>query len=214
LRGEGERRSCGRGAWGRRARRRLGSWSLREDDPERYLSEPELKRLSDGSPQERDVLRRRIVVESIAKQFEEQAFIINVVSDDGTIYYLGWDISNALRGAYTEGKVVVKTVKSENSEAMISDDGQIVAMIDLKIYFVKETGGQDKFGDQEMEEIEFMERRNGMLFLTAGLATIKEAAESMQGTEFKEVPYPGNPSDLKAIKRCVYSAHDLLMRQC
>jgi len=192
----------------------LGSWSLREDDPERYLSGPELKRLSDGSPQERDVLRRRIVVESIAKQFEEQAFIINVVTDDGTIYYLGWDMSNALRGAYTEGKVVVKTVKSENSEAMISDDGQIVAMIDLKIYFVKETGGQDKFGDQEMEEIEFMERRNGMLFLTAGIATIKEAAESMQGTEFKEVPYPGNPSDLKAIKRCVYSAHDLLMRQC
>ena len=26
----------------------LGSWSLREDDPERYLSEPELKRLSEG----------------------------------------------------------------------------------------------------------------------------------------------------------------------
>jgi hypothetical protein len=197
--------------WGEIA---LGSWSLREDDPERYLSEPELKRLSDGSPQERDVLRRRVVVESIAKQFEEQAFMINVVRDDGTIYYLGWDISNALRGAYTEGKVVVKTVKSENSEAMISDDGQIVAMIDLKIYFVKETGGQDKFGEQELDEIEFMERRNGMLFLTAGLATIKEAAESMQGTEFKEVPYPGNPSDLKALKRCVYSAHDLLMRQC
>ena len=197
--------------WGEIA---LGSWSLREDDPERYLSEPELKRLSDGSPQERDVLRRRIVVESIAKQFEEQAFVINVVRDDGTIYYLGWDISNALRGAYTEGKVVVKTVKSENSEAMISDDGQIVAMIDLKIYFVKETEGQNKFGDQEVDEIEFMERRNGMLFLTAGLPTIKEAAESMQGTEFKEVPYPGNPSDLKALKRCVYSAHDLLMRQC
>ena len=66
----------------------LGSWSLREDDPERYLSEPELKRLSEGSPDERDVLRRRIIIESIAKQFEEQSFIINVVSDDGTIHYL------------------------------------------------------------------------------------------------------------------------------
>lgn len=197
--------------WGEVA---VGSWSLREDDPERYLSEPELKRLSEGSPQERDVLRRRVVVESIAKQFEEQSFIINIVNDEGTIYHLGWDMSNALRGAYTEGKIVVKASKSENSEAMISDDGQIVPMVDLKIYFVKETGGQDKFGNPETEEIEFMEKRNGMLFLTAGLVTIKEASESMQGTELKEVPYPGNPSDLKDLKRCVYSTHDLLMRQC
>ena len=192
----------------------LGSWSLREDDPERYLAEPELKRLSEGSPQERDVLRRRVVVESIAKHFEEQAFIINVVGDDGTIYYLGWDIANALRGAYAEGKVVVKTAKSENSEAMISDDGQIVPMIDLKIYFVKEGEGQDDEGNPKMQEIEFMQKRNGMLFLTAGLSTVRDAAESMQGTEFKEIPYAGNPSDLKVLKKCVYSVHDLLMRQC
>lgn len=199
--------------WGEVA---LGSWCLREDDPERYLSEPELKRLSEGSPQERDVLRRRIVIESIAKKFDEQAFLINVVADDGTIYYLGWDMSNALRGAYTEGKIVVKTIKSENSEAMISDDGQIVPMIDLKIYFVKQVDSEISSDDDkaEKEEIEFMERRNGMLFLTAGLNTIKEASESMQGTEFKEMPYSGNPSDLKVLKRCVYSAHDLLMRQC
>lgn len=192
----------------------LGSWSLKEDDPERYLSEPELKRMSEGSPEERDVLRRRIVVESIAKQFEEQSFVINVVADDGTIYYLGWDLANALRGAYSEGKIVVKNIKSENSEAMISDDGQIVPMIDLKIMYVSDSSKSGSFNEEEKEELEFMEKRNGVLFLTAGLNTIKEAAETMQGTEFKEIPYAGNPSDLKVIKRCVYSAHDLLMRQC
>jgi len=192
----------------------LGSWCLREDDPERYLSEPELRRLSEGSPQERDVLRRRVVIESIAKHFDEQAFVINVVSDDGTIYHLGFDVSNALRGAYSEGKVVVKTVRSENSEAMISDDGEIIPMVDLKIYFVKETEEQDEHGNPRHEEIEFMERRNGMLFLTAGLITVREASGAMQGMEFKETPYQGNPSDLKALKRCVYSAHDMLMRQC
>jgi hypothetical protein len=197
--------------WGEVA---VGSWSLREDDPERYLSEPELRRLSEGSPQERDVLRRRVVIESIAKHFDEQAFIINVVSDDGTVYHLGWDMSNALRGAYAEGKVVVKTVKSENSEAMISDGGEIIPMVDLKIFFVKQTEEQDEQGNPIMEDIEFMERRHGTLFLTAGLVTIKEAAGSMQGTDFKETPYQGNPSDLKALKKCVYSAHDMLMRQC
>lgn len=192
----------------------IGSWTLREDDPERYLSEPELKRLTEGSPEERNVLRRRVVMESIAKQFEEQAFIINVVNEDGTIHYLGWDISNALRGAYSEGKIVIKTNRSENSEAMINDDGEIIPMVDLKMFYVRQSGDQDESGNPINEEVEFMERRNGMLFLTAGIMTIKEASSSMQGTAFKEVPYQGNPSDLKSIRRCVYSAHDMLMRQC
>lgn len=192
----------------------LGSWSLREDDPERYLSEPELKRLSEGSPDERDVLRRRIIIESIAKQFEEQSFIINVVSDDGTIHYLGWDVSNALRGAYTEGKLVIKINMSENSEAMINDEGAIIPVTDLKIMFVKQLDSMGADGQPSVEEIEFIEKRNGMLFLTAGLLTVKDASTALQGTEFKEIPYPGNPSDLKSIRRCVYSAHDMLMRQC
>jgi len=190
----------------------LGSWSLREGDPERYLSEPEVQRLSEGSPEEREVLRRRVIIESIAKQFEEQAFVINVVSDDGTIYYLGWDISNALRAAYTEGKLIIKINKSENSESIIDDNGSIISMMDLKIMFVKNS--ENLSLQFEPEEIEFMEKRNGMLFLTAGLSTIKETASVFQGTAFKEIPYQGNPSDLKSTRRCVYSAHDMLMRQC
>lgn len=190
----------------------LGSWSLREEDPERYLSEPEAQRLSEGSPEEREVLRRRVIIESIAKQFEEQAFIINVVGDDGTINYLGWDISNALRSAYTEGKLVIKINKSENSESVIDDNGSIISMMDLKIMFVKSLESSNL--QTAPEEIEFMEKRNGMLFLTAGLMTIKDAASVFQGTAFREVPYQGNPSDLKSIRRCVYSAHDMLMRQC
>ena len=192
----------------------LGSWCLHEDDPEKYLSEPELKRLSEGSPDERDVLRRRVIIESIAKQFEEQAFIINVVSDDGTIYYLGWDVSNALRGAYTEGKLVIKTNPSENSEAFVNDDGAIIPMVDMKIFYVKPGNGVDENGKPAVEEVEFIAKRNGMLFLTAGLPVLKEATSSLQGTVFKEVPYQGNPSDLKSVRRCVYSAHDMLMRQC
>ena len=41
----------------------LGDWSLKEDDAKRYLSDSEQKRLQSGSPEERDVLRRRIVIE-------------------------------------------------------------------------------------------------------------------------------------------------------
>lgn len=192
----------------------LGAWTLREDDPERYLSEPELRRLQEGSPEEKDVLRRRVVVESIAKQFEEQAFIVHCVADDGTIQMFGWDMANSLRGAYVEGKLLVKTKDSENSEAMIDDNGSIIPMVDLKIYFVKETGAQTADGATDKEQVEFMDVRHGTLFLTAGLHTIRDATTSIQGAEFKEIPWSGNPSDLKVLRRCIYSTHDLLMRQC
>lgn len=192
----------------------IGGWHLREDDAERYLSEPEVKRLSDGSPEERDVLRRRVVMESIAKKFEQISFIVHVVQDDGMIHAMGWDLANSLRGAYVEGKLVVKTKNANNSEAMIDENGAIIPLMDMAIYYVRDSGGQDEDGQPDKENVEFMQYRNGMVWLTAGMQTIREAATTMQGIQFKEIPYQGNPSDLQNLRRCVYSTHDLLMRHC
>lgn len=192
----------------------IGRWCLKEDDPERYLSEPELKRLEEGSPEEKDVLRRRIVMESIAEYFKKRAFLINVVNKDGTVYLLGWDLANSLRAAYTDGKLIVKTTSAENSEAMIDDEGRILPFVEMKIMYERETGQLDEDGKPEKEEHEFMVRRDGMLFLTAQFQIIKEAASSFQGIVLKELPYKGNPSDLKTLVRCIPSAPEILMRNC
>ena len=193
----------------------IGDWSLREDDPERYLKEPEIKRLGEGSPEEKDVLRRRVVAESIADKFNQRAYVVHTVDDDGTICVAGWDIATSLKNAYANGKLVVRTRHSDNSEAMITDEGEIVPFIDLNIYYVKETGQQDEDGMPETDEVEFMQRRDGMLFLTASKQTLKEAASAMgTGMVYKEIPYTGNPSDLKILQRCVYSTSDLLLKTC
>jgi hypothetical protein len=192
----------------------LGNWSMKEDDADRYLSEPEKKRLDEGSPEEKDVIRRRVILESIVHQFQTRAFVITVVADDGSIATLGWDIAGSLKAAYADGKLIVKTKVSDSSEAMITDEGQVVPYMDLSIYYGKETGEQNEDGSPEVEELSFIEKRNGMLFLTADLKVIKEAASSMQGIVFKEAPYNGNPSDLLTLTRCIYTAHDLLMRKC
>lgn len=192
----------------------LGNWSLRQDDPERFLSESEVKRLYEGNPEERDILRKRVVIESIADLFEKRAFIINVVKDNGTIQTMGWDISNSLRSAYADGILSVKVKTSSNSEAMITDEGEIIPYVDLSIKYVRETGEQNKDGFPEKEEIDFIERKNGMLFLKSNDEVLKEAATIMQGSSFKEMPYNGNPSELSQIEKCIYSSHDLLMRVC
>lgn len=192
----------------------LGTWSLKEDDPERYLKPPELKRLDDGSPEEKDVLRRRVVMEAIADAFKTRAFIVNVVGTDGTIYTLGWDIATSLKAAYIEGKLVVRTKNDDAGEAMIDDDGAIVPFLDMKIMYRQNTGGQDEDGKPEKRDVEFITRRYGQLFLTAQLPILKEASSSFQGIVLKETPWTGNPSDLKTLSRCVPSLPEILMRQC
>lgn len=192
----------------------IGPWSLRRDDPQRYLAPPELRRLEDGSPEERTVLKRRIIMESIAEKYENRAFIINVVGVNGTVYTLGWDISTSLKAAYTEGKLIIRTPKNDNNEVMIDDDGAIIQMPKMKIYYVKDTGEVGSNGKSHKEEIEFMERKMGQLFLTADLQTIKDAASSFQGLNIQESPWKGNPSDLKVLARCVPSSTEQLTRQC
>lgn len=192
----------------------IGKWSLREDDPSRYLTEPEQRRLEEGSPEEKDVLRRRVVMESIADAFKRRAFLVNVVAENGTVYTLGWDLSGSLRQAYTSGKLVVKTIKSDNSDAMIDDEGKIIPYIDIKIKYNRETGGVDEDGKPAMEEHDFMERIDGMLFLTAQYHILHEAASSFSGIVLKETPYTGNPSDLRVLMRCVPSSTEILMRNC
>lgn len=192
----------------------IGKWSLKEDDPERYLTEPEQRRLEEGSPEEKDVLRRRIVLESISETFKKRGFLVNVAGDDGTVYTLGWDLSGSLKGAYADGKLVVRTIQSENSEAMIDDQGAIIPYVDVKIKYVKETGGVDEEGKPAKEEHDFMERIDGMLFLTGQFNIVREASSSFPGIVLKETPYTGNPSDLRVLQRCVPNAPEILMRQC
>ncbi len=192
----------------------IGRWTLKKDDQEQYLSEPEQERLSDGSPEEREVLRKRVIIESIAEYFRKRAFLINVVNNDGTVFFLGLDLSNSLKEAYTTGKLVVKIEECEKSEAMYDTEGELVSLVDVKVMYEKETGKTDENGKPETQSLEFISRKDGVLFFTASLETIKEAAGSFQGLVVKEVPFTGNPSDLQGLMRCVPSATEIILRQC
>ncbi len=192
----------------------MGRWAMTKDDEKEYLSESELERLEDGSPEERDVLRKRVMLESIANYFKKRAFIVNVINNDGTVFFIGLDFSNALKEAYNSGRLIIKTKTNDSSEAMYDQDGALIQLIDVKIMYEKETGKTDENGKPLKEELEFISRKEGMLFLTASLETIKEASRSFQGMLIKETPYNGNPSDLQNLMRCVPSAPEQILRNC
>lgn len=192
----------------------IGRWFLKEDDPERYLKEAELDRLDSGSPEERDVLRRRVIIESIADRFMERSFIINVVSPDGTVYHMGWDLGNCLKSAFLDGKLVVRTSDNDTKEAFIDEDGSIITVPNMDIYYVKEAESLSHSGETELEELEFISLRNGYLYLSAPLDLVKEASVSLQGVVFRETLWQGNPTDLLRVQRCVPSSPEILLRQC
>jgi hypothetical protein len=192
----------------------LGRWSMIKDDQEQYLSESELERLEDGSPDEREVLRKRVVLESIASYFRKRAYFVNIVDTDGTVFYVGLDLSNALREAYDAGKLVIKTKVNDSSEAMYTSEGELVEFLDIKIMYEKDTGKTDADGKPLKNEIEFITRKDGMLLLNASLETIKDCSATFQGILIKESPFTGNPSDLQSLMRCVPSAPEMILRSC
>lgn len=192
----------------------VGTWSLRANEPERFLSEPETRRLESGSPEEKEALRHRVVIESICNRFSKRGYILTVVGDDGTVYNVGWDIATCLKSSYTSGRLVLKTKTSENSEITITKDGAVVPYQDIDVKYVKETGEDDEDGHRVKHLLDFIERRDGILFLVAPLDLLKEASGTLQGLVVTEVPYQGNPSDLTVLNRCVYSATEMVMRQC
>lgn len=192
----------------------LGRWFMTADEPEKYLSDSELERMETGAPEEKDVLRKRVIIDSIAAFFKKRSFLVNVVGDDGTIFMIGLDLSTALKSAYNKGKLVVQFYENENSEAIIDKDNNIIPVSDVKILYQKDTGELDEAGKPIKQNVEFMARRDGVLFLIASEEIVKEAAYSFVGINIKSIPFNGNPSDLKVLQRCIPSAPEMLLRNC
>jgi len=192
----------------------LGNWYMDSNDPSKFLTESELEMMENGSPEEKNVLRKRVILESIADNFQMRSFFMNVVEQNGTNYFIGADFANALRDAYNEGKIVVKNIINDYSESFFDSEGQMVTLPDIKLMYNTDTGKINSEGDPIMTENEFITRRDGVLFLTASLETLKEASTSFQGLVLKEIPFVGNPSDINTIMHCVPSAPEVLLRNC
>lgn len=193
----------------------IGWWTPEENDPEKYLSDTEQDRLEDGSPEEKAVLRHRMMIESIAERFRTRAFLMHIVDpSNGSIHVLGWDLAESIRNGYKSGKLVLRPKTSSFREAGILDDGTIVPINDLSILYAKDSDELDSTGGRRKELKPFMERQEGKLYLTASLDTLEELSASMLGLFYKQIPYQGNPSDLKTLMRCIPSSLELLFRRC
>jgi len=192
----------------------LGRWSLQQDDPQKYLSDSELEKLDSGAPEEKKVLRHRIIIESVAYYFNKCLYVVYVLDENGTFYLIGFDLANLLRSGYENGSFTVVTYQNDASEALFNPDGELTTLMDIKIQFQKDVGEVDENGMPLKEKAEFIAKKDGMLFMNASLDTLKQASNVVNGLNIKELPYNGNPSDLITLLRCVPSAPEQILRNC
>lgn len=191
-----------------------GRWALQQDDPQKYLADAELEKLDSGAPEEKKVLRHRVIIESIATSFEKRVFIVNVLADNGTLYFIGMDLSNILRSGYDNGVLTVSSYQNDASEALFDSDGNLITLQDIKIQYQKETGEMDENGNPLKDKTEFLVKKDGLLLINASLETLLDAAGNVNGLSVKELPFNGNPSDLVNLTRCVASTPELILRNC
>jgi hypothetical protein len=178
----------------------VGRWSLKTTDPENILSESEMDRLQDGAPEERMALRRRIVIESMARHFMKRSLLIHVGRPDGNVISIGWDLGESLLASYVDGKLVVRSNESPVKNAMISQSGDIIPLLNVDVLYVKETGETDDSGNPEAVEVPFLSVRDGNVFLVADKSLLEIASATMNGMFIKSIPFTGNPSDLQGIR--------------
>jgi len=178
----------------------IGRWALKTSDPDEILSDTEMDQLKDGSPDMRAALRRRVILESFAKQFMKRSLLIHINHPEGGTHAIGWDLGESLQAGYHDGRVMVRSRQSDTKNAMISESGDVVPLLDTDFMYVQETGETDDSGNPEAVEVPFISVRDNTAYLVADKKTLENAGAVLNGLFMKEIPFNGNPSDLKGIR--------------
>ena len=197
----------------------IGKWTLNFDDPEQYLSEEELKKLNiDGSPEEREVLRKRVVIESLADKFIDKIYLILIVDpNNGSRTEVGINFSELLREGWKNGNISINFKASVGKgEAAINQDGELIDLKDIVVNYIKENPDNlDEEGAPVKEEIELMKQKNGNLYISAPREDFENFVNTVEAGIFFDKKHPEfDKEQLTVIQRCVPDIKEFLLKKC
>ena len=189
----------------------FGFWKLTSSDPEMFLKPDEVSNMEKGSPEEKDVIQRKLIIKSFGEKYKRRSFIFNIVNADGTIISIGWDLGNSILDGYQAGKIVARMKQNEDNEIMFSSNGDKVILIDYDIVFLQDSDEVDDFGKPIPVEVVLFSRENGSWLLKADQKVLSDAANVLSGFTYKENPFNGNPSDLVQMQNSVLQSFKLFI---
>ncbi len=197
----------------------IGKWMVQFNDPEKYLAEEELEKLNNtGSPEEKEVLRKRVVVESIAHKFKDKIYIVLIVNPNvGTRREIAFNFSELIRDGWKNGYISVEFKASVNKgDAGIQIDGELVDLQDIVLDFVRENPDElDEEGLPVKEHIEFINHKHGKLYISITNEDFSDFASNAQSGLFtNEKNFDQGPDQLLTIQRCIPDIKEILLKKC
>ncbi len=197
----------------------IGKWALQFNDPENFLSDAELKKLNDtGSPEEKEVLRKRVIVESIAESFKDKVYLCMIIDPNmGERHEIGFNFAELIRDGWKNGYISIEFKASVGQgDAGVKTDGELIDLQKIQINYVKESPDKlDEEGKPVKEYVEFMDVKNGFLYVTImGDEFTNFANDAQAGLFYSSKPFDSGPEELLKIQRCVPDIKEILLRKC
>lgn len=197
----------------------IGKWAIQFNDPENFLSDSELEKLNNsGSPEEKEVLRKRIVIESIANHFQDKIYIILVVDpENGRRHELGFNFAELLRDGWKNGYLSVHFRPSVGrGEAGVQVDGELIDLQEIQIdYLQKNPDKLDEEGMPTTENIELMKLNNGYLYLTILEEHFNNFSNDAQrGLFYQMKDFDRDSESLEVIQKCIPDIKEILLKKC
>ncbi len=197
----------------------IGKWILQFNDPENYLSDSELEKLhTTGSPEEKEVLRKRVVIESISETFKDKIYMI-LISDpkDGSRHEIGFNFSDLIIDGWKNGYISVDfKANVGKGEAGVKVDGEMIDLQDISIAYVKEDPSNlDEEGLPSKKNIELIKLINGYLYvviLEDDFSSFVNVSQS--GIFYSKKYFDTGPEELKKIQRCIPDIKEIILKQC
>lgn len=197
----------------------IGKWNLEFNDPEKYLSDSELEKLNySGSPEEKEVLRKRTVIESVSQKFKDKVYIAMVVDpSNGERHEMSFNFSNILKQGWQDGFISVDfKANVGKGKAGVKVDGTLIDLQDIVISYIKENPDRlDSEGLPVKEHVDFLKLKDGFLYLVIDQENFESLNQkNVDGLFYATKPYDKDERSLKNLQKCIPDIKELLLKQC
>lgn len=190
---------------------KLGKINIKRDSLKEYLTGDEIQKIEKGSPEEKRVLRNRLVIEAIASQLGGITYSILVIDpDSGNWDALTFD-SEWFRSAYEAGQItVIESFEDPDGNLYIDDDYDLVSVNNWGIALLS---NEDRAENQTGERV-VVKNPIAVLDGTDFIFTIsKENAKKLEMDVREFLWKQGDVESLREIQKKIPNAKEKIMKR-
>ena len=197
----------------------IGKWSPKINDPETFLSDEELERLNNsGSPEEKEILKKRVMIESISTAFADKIYLMLICKpESGERIEVGFNLSELVKTGWQNGTITIDfKANIGKGQATLDLEGNLIELQNIVVSYIKDNNDKlDSNGKPLKEHIELLKLKNGVLYIVSN----EEEFFDFTSINSEGIFYNKKQSDLdiekiQTIQNCVPDIKEILLKKC